>query len=334
MFVDRVKVKLIAGKGGNGIVSWRRERFISKGGPNGGNGGRGGAIIFEADPSYYSLEAFRHRRILRGQNGQQGGPNLQQGRSGSNLVLKVPFGTLVKDSESGEILFDFTEESPTWTACTGGRGGKGNNCFKSSTNRAPNICTPGKPGEEKKFELELKLIADVGLVGMPNAGKSTLMSKITHAHVKIGAYPFTTLSPNLSYIQCEDYTRILVADIPGIIKNAHLNKGLGLEFLKHIERTSVLLFILDSVPDEEERSPIQDFETLRSEIEAYNPQMLTKPFVIVLNKIDKPGSAENIAAFKESYPSNVFEISALEEQGLSSLLSALQGIVQRKYQPA
>ena len=334
MFIDRVKVKLIAGRGGNGIVSWRRERCIAKGGPNGGNGGRGGAIIFEADPSYYSLEAYRHRRILRAPNGQQGGPNLQQGRSGSDLVVKVPFGTLVKDQETGEVLFDFTEAASTWTACIGGRGGKGNNCFKSSTNRAPNICTPGKPGEEKEFELELKLIADVGLVGMPNAGKSTLMSKITHAHVKIGAYPFTTLSPNLSYIQCEDYTRILVADIPGIIENAHLNKGLGLEFLKHIERTSALLFILDAVPDEEDRSPLRDFETLCSEIKAYNPKMLAKPFLIVLNKIDKPGAAKNIEAFKERYPSNVFEISALEEKGLNSLINALPGIIQREYQPA
>ncbi|NGX38547.1 MAG: GTPase Obg [Chlamydiae bacterium] len=341
MFVDRVKVKLTAGKGGNGVVCWRRERCIAKGGPNGGNGGRGGAIIFEADSGYYSLEAYRHRRFLRAENGRQGGPKLQQGRSGSDLILKVPFGTLIKDQETGEVLFDFTPETSKWTVCTGGRGGKGNNCFKSSTNRAPNICTPGKPGEEKKLELELKLIADVGLVGIPNAGKSTLMNKITHAQVKIGAYPFTTLSPNLSYIQCEDYTRILLADIPGIIEDAHLNKGLGLEFLRHIERTSVLLFVLDAAPDEEDRTPLQDFEILRQEIEAYNPKMLSKPFIVVLNKTDKPGATENIQAFRETYPfdpGTLFEISALEEQGLSVVIDAMQralpSVACREYQPA
>ncbi|NGX60363.1 MAG: GTPase Obg [Chlamydiae bacterium] len=342
MFVDQVKVKLVAGKGGNGIVAWRREKCLPKGGPYGGNGGRGGNIIIQADSGIYSLEVYRHKRILRAQNGLGGGTNLRQGRSGSALTLKVPFGTLVKDLESGEILHDFTQENPEWIACLGGRGGKGNNCFKSSTNRAPNICTPGKPGEEGAFELELKLIADVGLVGMPNAGKSTLMSKVTHAHVKIGAYPFTTLAPNLSYIQCEDYTRILIADIPGIIENAHLNKGLGIEFLKHIERTSSLLFILDICPDEEERNPLKDFEVLRRELKAYNPEMLDKPFLVVLNKSDKDGAADQIATFQKHYPydpSSLFVISAQNEEGLAPLIEAMRLLTisqpsQGKYEPA
>jgi len=326
MFVDRIKVKLIAGKGGSGVVAWRREKFLPKGGPYGGNGGRGGDIILKADPDLYSLEVFRHRRILRAKNGQAGGSNLRQGARGSSLTIKVPYGTLVKDLETGEILFDLSDKTSPWLACSGGRGGKGNACFKSSTNQAPNICTPGKEGQEKEVELELKLIADIGLVGMPNAGKSTLMSKVTHAKVKIGAYPFTTLAPNLSFVQCADYRRLLVADIPGIIENAHQNKGLGIDFLKHIERTSVLVFVLDVVSDEE-RDPYKDFEILRNELKAYNPKMLSKPFLVVLNKADKIGAEENIQDFKKNYPfdpSTLFEVSALEEMGLNDLIEAMQ----------
>lgn len=341
MFVDRVKVKLVAGKGGNGIVAWRREKYLPKGGPYGGNGGRGGDIILQADSNIYSLEAYRHKRILKAENGQPGGTNLRQGKSGSSLVIKVPFGTLVKDQDSGAVLHDFTEGEDKWVICEGGRGGKGNNCFKSSTNRAPNICTPGKPGHECQIELELKLIADVGLVGMPNAGKSTLMSKITHSKVKIGAYPFTTLIPNLSYIQCEDFSRILIADIPGIIKNAHNNKGLGLEFLKHIERTSSLAFILDA-GKEIGGDPFEDFCILREEISAYDKDMLNKPFIIVLNKTDQEGSEEQVAHFKRCYshdPSNVFTISAKEERGLDGIVEALRrltfsDIIQTENQPA
>lgn len=326
MFVDRIKVKLIAGKGGNGIIAWRREKFIPKGGPYGGNGGRGGSIILEADHDIHSLEGFTRRKILRAEDGQAGGINLMQGGSGSHLTVKVPCGTVVKDAETGEVLFDLTPTTPKWTACEGGKGGKGNNCFKSPTNRAPNICTLGEEGDAKEVEFELKLIADVGLIGMPNAGKSTLMSKITHARVKIAAYPFTTLSPNLSYVQFEDYTRILVADIPGIIENAHLNKGLGIAFLKHIERTSTLVFVLDAAPDEG-RDPFNDFEILRNELYAYNPEMLDKPAFVVLNKADKEGAEENIQAFKERYPldpSTLFVISALEEQGLKEFLEGLR----------
>ncbi len=327
MFTDRIKIKLIAGRGGNGIVAWRREKGLAKGGPYGGNGGRGGTVTLQADPDLYSLENLRHRRIQKAKNGQSGGTNLRQGASGAHLTVKVPCGTLVKDAATGEVLYDLTPENPKQVLCVGGKGGRGNNTFKTSTNRAPNICTEGKPGEEKEIELELKLIADIGLVGMPNAGKSTLMTKITHAQVKIGAYPFTTLAPNLSFVQCEDYTRMLVADIPGIIADAHQNKGLGISFLKHIERTSALIFVLDSAPDEEDRGPIQDFETLQNEIKAYNPEMLEKPFIVILNKVDKEGSQENIQAFRENYPfdpSTLFEISALEEQGITPVIEAMR----------
>ncbi len=326
MFVDRIKVKLIAGKGGNGIVAWRRESCLPKGGPYGGNGGRGGAIIFEATNDLHSLDVFTRRRILRAENGQAGGINLMQGGKGESLTVKVPCGTIVKDAETGEVLYDLTPETPIWTACLGGRGGRGNASFKSSTNRAPNTCTLGTEGEEKEVELELKMIADVGLIGMPNAGKSSLMSKITHAQVKIGAYPFTTLSPNLSFVQFEDYSRILVADIPGIIENAHLNKGLGISFLKHIERTSTLVIVLDIAPDDEEHDPFLDYEILRKELSAYNSEMLNKPSFVVLNKVDKDGAANNVKSFRERYPfdpSTLFEVSAKEEQGLKELLRAL-----------
>lgn len=333
MFTDRVKVKMIAGKGGNGVVAWRRERFIPKGGPYGGNGGRGGDIILEADSGVYSLEPFRNRRILKAKNGQDGGSNLKQGRSGAPLHLKVPYGTLVKDGESGEVLFDFTPNQTKWTLCEGGKGGKGNAVFKTSTRQAPNICTPGKAGEEKEVELELKLIADVGLIGMPNAGKSTLMSRITHAEVKVGAYPFTTLSPNLSYIQCEDYTRILVADIPGIIENAHKNKGLGFAFLRHIERTSALVFVIDIANDDE----LRDFAVLQSELGAYKKEMLEKPFIVALNKTDIEGAEEKVAAFKRQHQDiEAFPISAANKKGLDALIRAMErltrsSVVEREY---
>jgi len=329
MFVDRVQIKLIAGKGGNGIVAWRREKFLAKGGPYGGNGGRGASIVFEVEPGLFSLESHRNRRIRKAENGQEGGTNLRQGRSGKDLVLKIPYGTLVKDKHTQEILFDCTPDGPKkWIACKGGKGGKGNNTFKSSTNQAPNICTPGKPGEELEVELELKLIADVGLVGMPNAGKSTLLSQITHAKVKIGAYPFTTLSPNLSFVEMPDYRRILIADIPGILENAHQNKGLGLAFLRHIERTSILLFVIDA-SGLEGRDPLEDFLTLRKELLSYDKAMAKKTFLVALNKIDQIEAEENVQNFieKSQLPREaIFPISALEKQGLGDLIEALSSL--------
>lgn len=330
MFVDSVELTIVAGSGGNGVVSWRREKFIPKGGPFGGNGGRGGDIILKGETGLFSLESYRNRRIIQAENGKAGGSNLKQGGSGEKLVLKIPFGTLVKDAKTKEVLFDCTEETPQWVACTGGRGGKGNACFKSPTHQAPNFATPGAPGVAREIELELKLIADVGLVGMPNAGKSTLLSQITHVKVKIAPYPFTTLSPNLSYVQCEDYTRILVADIPGIIEDAHENRGLGLSFLKHVERTTALLFVID-ISGEEGRDPYEDFTILRKELEAYRPDLLEKPFLVALNKVDKEGSEENLAAFREKYPfdpSTLLPISALGNEGLTVLVERMRQLAQ------
>lgn len=321
MFTDRVILELTAGKGGNGVVAWRREKYLPKGGPFGGDGGLGGSVIIQADDQIPSLEAYRNTTLLKAENGQQGASNNRTGRNGRDLILKVPRGTLVKDTETGEILYDFTEDRERLVICKGGRGGRGNTRFKSPTNRAPNFATPGKPGETAHVELELKLIADVGLVGFPNAGKSTFIHQVTSVPVKIAPYPFTTLRPNLGYIMGEGSERVLIADIPGIIKGAHENRGLGFEFLRHIERTHLLLFILDA-SGFEERDPIADFETLRHEITAYSEELAAKPFAVALNKVDQGFVGER---FQKKYPSlPIFEMSALTGQGVERVTCFLK----------
>lgn len=326
MFTDHVSINLAAGKGGNGIVAWRREKYIPKGGPSGGNGGKGGSVCFQVDKQLLSLEWFRQRHHFRAENGQQGGASQMQGRGGKDLVLKVPCGTLIKDLETGEILCDLTEDKQKWVACTGGRGGRGNESFKTSTNRAPNQCTLGKPGEEISVELELKLIADVGLVGFPNAGKSTLISALAHVRVKIAPYPFTTLAPNLGFIERDNYTRLFIADIPGIIANAHQDRGLGLEFLRHIERTERLIFVLDS-SGIDGRNPTDDYKILREEVGKYNPALLDRPYYVVLNKTDTKESVEYLKDFHQVAdinPDHLFEMSALSGEGVDELLEILK----------
>lgn len=325
MFVDRVTLDLFAGKGGNGVVAWRREKYIPKGGPSGGNGGKGGSVILEADAQVFSLEWFRNRRILKAENGMPGASNNRQGRNGKELVLKVPCGTLVKDAKTGDVLHDFTEDKQKWIICQGGKGGRGNDSFKTPTNRAPNICTEGKEGDICQVELELKLIADVGLVGFPNAGKSTLISALADVKVKIAAYPFTTLQPNLGFIERPDRSRIFIADIPGIIEGAHRNRGLGFEFLRHIERTRLLLFVLDA-SGIDGRNPSDDFRVLRSEISKYNPEMLERPYLIVLNKIDAEEAREHCKQFHKEFKKEAkltFEISAMCGDGLKELEEAI-----------
>ena len=329
MFTDSVKLKLTAGKGGNGVVSWRREKYIPKGGPYGGNGGPGGSVIIKCDPQVFSLDYFRNKRLMHAENGGCGGTNNRQGKNGKNLVLKVPCGTLIRDSETGGLLYDLTEPGDEFLMCKGGIGGKGNTFFKTPTNQAPAKCTPGRDGEVKNIELELKLIADVGFMGFPNAGKSTLLSKLAAIEVKTGAYPFTTLKPNLSFIEFDDYSRIYLADIPGIIPDAHANKGLGLSFLKHVERSSTLIYMID-ISGEEGRDPFNDFLTLRKEGEEYSPEISKKPFLVALNKVDK-GNEKHLEEFKKSYPfpkDTLFEISALEEKGLESFISKMRSLAQ------
>ncbi|HEY2810661.1 MAG TPA: GTPase ObgE [Rhabdochlamydiaceae bacterium] len=333
MFVDSVKVTLRAGKGGNGVVAWRREKFIPKGGPAGGDGGKGGAIHLKMDTHLVSLEELRNRRLICAENGQSGAGALKKGRNGKDLVIKIPPGTLVKDALTGEVIFDFTQENQEWTICRGGKGGKGNARFKSPTNQAPIEHTLGEEGEYKDIELELKLIADVGLIGMPNAGKSTLLSQLARVPVKIGAYPFTTLYPNLSYVQFEDLSRVFIADIPGIIQDAHLDKGLGLSFLRHIERSSVLIFLID-ISGIEGRDPFEDFCLLQNELKAYRPDLLKKPFLTVLNKIDCEEEASvHSTAFQKRYPypqETLYAISALSGDGLAPFVEAMRALAQAK----
>lgn len=325
MFVDRVTLDLFAGKGGNGVVAWRREKYIPKGGPTGGNGGKGGSVILEADAQVFSLEWYRNRRLLKAENGMPGASSHRQGRSGKDLILKVPCGTLVKDVKTGEVLFDLTEDKKQYVICVGGRGGRGNDSFKTPTRQAPNFCTEGTDGDTCQVEMELKLIADVGLVGFPNAGKSTLISSLANVRVKIGAYPFTTLQPNIGFIKRKDESRIFIADIPGIIEGAHRNRGLGFEFLRHIERTKLLLFMLDA-SGIDGRNPTDDYKVLRNELATYNEEMKDRPYIVVLNKIDADESAENIRIFNETFPeesSKVFMVSALSGEGMPALYESI-----------
>ncbi len=325
MFVDTVTIQLLAGKGGDGVIAWRREKYIPKGGPAGGDGGNGGSLILEADPQIPSLEHLRNYRIIKAENGMPGGANNRTGRNGRDRIIKVPLGTLVKDPVTQEVLFDFTEPEQVFKICKGGKGGKGNSRFKTSTHQAPYVCTPGTLGESCEVDLELKLIADVGLVGMPNAGKSTLISKLAYLEVKIAPYPFTTLRPNLGILQGSEGKRLLIADIPGLIDKASENRGLGISFLKHVERTSILIFLIELAPFEE-RDPFEEFLMLRRELSQYNPALLEKPFLVALNKIDQEETSSLIESFKERYPfdpATLFEISAKEEMNLDVLKDAI-----------
>lgn len=325
MFFDRVVVDLFAGRGGDGIIAWTRAKYIPKGGPCGGNGGKGGSVIIQADKNVYSLDWYRNRRILKAQSGQPGGRDLCSGKKGQDLVLKVPCGTLIKDVKTGEILRDMTEDGDKWEICAGGKGGFGNDKFKTPTNQAPYKCTPGEEGQEGSVEFELKLIADVGLVGFPNAGKSTLLGALARIRVKIAAYPFTTLQPNLGFIRCKDESRIYIADIPGIIEGAHLNKGLGLEFLRHVERTKLLLFMLDA-SGIDGRTPLKDYKVLLNEISEYNPELLKHPYLVALNKIDTDESQALIEEFiaDTNIPADrLFKISAITGENLESLVEAI-----------
>jgi GTPase len=333
VFVDQVRLRLVAGKGGNGVVAWRREKYIPKGGPAGGNGGKGGSIILRATSRMRSLELYRHRRLLRAENGRAGGASRCKGRTGRDLVVELPCGTLIKDVESEQVLCDLTEAGQEWRICSGGRGGRGNASFRSPTHRAPALCTPGKEGEERWVELELKLIADVGLVGFPNAGKSTLLQALTHRPVKIAPYPFTTLFPNLGLLSLHSGQQLVVADIPGIIEGASEDRGLGLDFLRHIERTQVLIFVLDGSGIDGRRAA-DDYQVLRQELSAYDPALCDRPFVVAMNKCDTEEYREQVREFRCRHPlpaDQLFEISAREKVGLLPLVEQLEHL---RYRPA
>lgn len=283
-FLDQVEVTVRSGKGGDGMVHFRRELYVPRGGPDGGDGGRGGSIFLEVDPSLRTLYTFRFKKRFVAEDGKPGGTNQRSGRSAEDLVLRVPSGTLVYDAPSNQLLGDLTEPGQKLEAVKGGRGGRGNQHFANSRNQAPRIAEKGAPGEEKSLRLELKLIADIGIVGVPNAGKSTLLAALTNARPKIANYPFTTLQPNLGVAALDDDRTLVLADIPGLIEGAHTGKGLGHDFLRHIQRTRVLIHLLDGLAED----PLIDFAQINSELALFDPGLAAKPQIVALNKIDLP----------------------------------------------
>ena len=300
-------------------MAFRREKYVPKGGPSGGDGGNGGSVIIESSSHVNTLLAFRYNREFRAQRGRHGEGSNCHGASGEDTVIRVPVGTVVFDEESGEPLFDFTAPGQQFLAARGGKGGRGNARFASSTNRAPRRTEPGQPGEERRLRLELKLLADVGLVGFPNAGKSTLLSKLSAAHPKIADYPFSTVEPSLGVVAAGDDSFVM-ADIPGLIEGAHQGHGLGTRFLRHIERTRLLVHLVDV--SETERDPVEDFRVVRNELAQFSPALLEKPVVIVANKVDLPGSEERLESLRafcraESLP--LLAISALRGDALDAL---------------
>ena len=325
MFADRAKIIIKSGKGGDGHVSFRREKYVPNGGPDGGDGGHGGDVIFVVDDGLNTLTDFRHRRKFAAEPGEEGGKRNCHGKNGADLILKVPQGTVIKDAETGKVIADMSGENRRVTVLKGGRGGLGNQHFATATMQAPKYAKPGGDAIELEVTLELKVIADVGLVGFPNVGKSTFLSRVTNAQPKIANYHFTTLQPNLGVVDMEEGFGFVIADIPGLIEGASEGIGLGHEFLRHVERTKVIIHIVDAAGTEG-RDPIQDIHAINKELKEYNPELLEKPQVIAANKIDAIYSDENeiISAlrkeFEEKEGIRVFPISAVSGQGVKELL--------------
>ena len=330
MFADRAKIYIRSGKGGDGHVSFRRELFVPDGGPDGGDGGNGGDVIFEVDEGLNTLTDYRHKRKYAAQDGQEGGKRNCHGKNGESIVLKVPEGTVIKDAESGKVIADMSGENRRQVILKGGRGGIGNQHFATSTMQAPKYAKPGQPCQELEVMLELKVIADVGLVGFPNVGKSTLLSRVTNAQPKIANYHFTTLSPNLGVVDL-DGDGFVIADIPGLIEGASEGVGLGLDFLRHIERTKVIIHMVDAA-SVEGRDPIADIHAINKELNAYNPEIAARPQVIAANKIDAIWDKENDPVEKirkefEPEGIKVFPISAVSGQGLKELMYHVKGLL-------
>ena len=323
MFADRAKIYARSGKGGDGHVSVRREKFVANGGPDGGDGGRGGDVIFEVDEGLNTLIDFRHIRKYRAGDGEEGGKKNCRGKDGEDIVIKVPAGTVIKEAESGQVITDMSGDNKRYVLLKGGRGGNGNQHYATSTMQVPKYAQPGQPAQELELILELKMIADVGLVGFPNVGKSTLLSRVTNARPKIANYHFTTLNPNLGVVDLEGTSGFVIADIPGLIEGASEGIGLGHEFLRHIERTKVIIHVVDAAGTEG-RDPIADIYAINKELEAYNPELAKRPQVIAANKVDAVYTEENpvdkLKAEFEPQGIRVFPISAVSGQGVKELL--------------
>jgi GTP-binding protein len=337
MFIDSAKITIKSGDGGNGCISFRREKYVPKGGPNGGDGGKGGDVIFKADNSLATLIDFRYKRIYKAQSGRHGMGGDKTGKNGEDIIIKVPCGSIIKNTLTGELLADLTKNGDTYIAARGGKGGKGNARFATSTNQAPREAEPGRPGREFEIEIELKLLADVGLVGLPNAGKSTLISKISAAKPKIADYPFTTLIPNLGIVKYKDFQSFVVADIPGLIEGAHLGKGLGIRFLKHIERTRLLVFLLDATLIAAKETKTEDYDILLNELKGYNEKLVKKPRIICFTKIDaltkdqiKELDKIKFGKGKPKYP--VLKISAVSGENIPKLIDEIWLQLQQSYE--
>ncbi|MDQ0221924.1 GTPase ObgE [Streptococcus moroccensis] len=330
MFLDTAKISVKAGKGGDGMVAFRREKYVPDGGPWGGDGGKGGSVIFQVDEGLRTLMDFRYNRKFKAQAGEKGMTKGMHGRGAQDLVIRVPQGTTVRDAETGKVLTDLVENGQEFVVAKGGRGGRGNIRFATPKNPAPEIAENGEPGEERELQLELKILADVGLVGFPSVGKSTLLSVVTAAKPKIGAYHFTTIVPNLGMVRTKSGDSFAMADLPGLIEGASQGVGLGTQFLRHIERTRVILHVID-MSGSEGRDPYEDYLAINNELETYNLRLMERPQLIVANKMDMPEAEENLKAFREKLAANydefdevpqVFPISGIAHQGLDALLEA------------
>jgi GTPase len=327
MFIDEVELELQAGNGGNGCLAYHREKYVEFGGPDGGNGGKGSDIVFEVNEGLNTLVDLRYQKVIKGKQGENGSGSGQHGRKAEEVVIKVPLGTVITDTDTGLIVADLTHKDDRVVVLTGGRGGRGNMALASRNNLCPSYAENGEPGDIRKVKIELKLLADVGLVGMPSVGKSTLISKISASKPKIAAYHFTTLKPNLGVVQTKDKRSYVVADLPGLIENASLGEGLGDQFLKHIERTRVIAHIID-MSGFEGRDPYQDYVIINKELGAFNKSLLERPNIIIANKKDLPNFEENLKAFKEKVKDvQIFPISALTNDGLEEVITALANML-------
>jgi GTP-binding protein len=335
MFIDEAKIYVAAGSGGNGCVAFRREKFVPRGGPSGGDGGDGGSVYLTSTQHLNNLLKFRYNREFKAERGGHGEGSNKHGRNGADLTIEVPVGTVVYDADSGARLWDFTAPGQSFRAAAGGRGGRGNARFATSTNQAPRRADPGQPGEERHLRLELKLLADVGLVGFPNVGKSTLISRLSAARPKIADYPFTTLEPMLGVVELDSDRSFVMADIPGLIAGAHQGKGLGTRFLRHIERTRVLLHLIDAA-ETTGRDAVEDYQVIMRELESFSPAVAAKPMLLVASRVDAADNGTRLEAlrdFARQRGAPLYEISAVTGAGLEELKRATWALLEQPPKP-
>ena len=326
MFVDEVELKVEAGNGGDGCTAFRREKYVEMGGPYGGNGGHGSDIIFKVDEGLHTLLDLRYQKTIKGKKGENGKGKNQHGKGAEPLIVKVPQGTVVTDLDTGFVIADLSHKNQEEIIAHGGRGGRGNTAFKTQTNTAPNYSENGEEGEKKNLKVEVKMLADVGLVGLPSVGKSTIISCVSASKPKIAAYHFTTLTPNLGVTKSSDGRSFVIADLPGLIEGAHEGDGLGDKFLKHIERTRVIAHVVD-MSGSELRNPYEDYLLINKELKEYNENLTKKPMIVIANKMDLPESQENLKEFKKKVKCEIFEVSAAKNQGLQEVINRLADIL-------